>query len=140
MCQVINEFSVLYLFDRGRLRYNVLMESKEKKPLNPKADEVKESFLPIELINDVVTFYKMMGDPTRLYIMMALSNNEFCVSDLAYILNLSQPAVSHALGLLRNQKLVKTRREGKIIFYSLDDEHVATVLDMAIAHISERYG
>ena len=115
------------------------METKEKPPLDPKAHEVRESLFPMTIVEDIASFYKAMGDPTRLYILMALSYQEFCVNDLAYILNLSQPAVSHALGLLRNQKLVKTRRQGKVVFYSLDDEHVATVLDMAIAHINERY-
>ena len=122
------------------LRYNVVMETKEKKPLDTKAYEVKDDLLPIEMVNDIAAFYKVMGDTTRLTILMALSHKEFCVTDLAYILELSQPAVSHALGLLRNQKLVKTRRKGKTIFYSLDDEHVATILNMGVAHINERYG
>ena len=70
--------------------------------------------------------------------LMALNHHELCVSDLTYILGLSQSAISHALGSLRAQKLVKTRREGKTIYYSLDDDHVTTILDMALTHIDER--
>ena len=64
--------------------------------------------------------------------------SELCVGDIAQILNLSQSAVSHQLKLLKDAKLVRFRREGKIIFYSLDDEHVRTILSMGMEHIEER--
>ena len=78
------------------------------------------------------------GDSTRIRILHALFESELCVGDIAQILNLSQSAVSHQLKLLKDAKLVRFRREGKIIFYSLDDDHVRTILSMGMEHIEER--
>ncbi len=112
--------------------------NKAFKPLNEKADLVKEKLMSDDLIDDTTMFFKTMGDNTRLNILISLNHNEFCVNDLTYILGLSQSAISHALQALKAQKLVKSRREGKIIYYSLDDDHVTTILDMALEHIKER--
>ena len=100
--------------------------------------KIKDELISTDKLDVITTFFKTMGDNTRLYILMALNHHELCVSDLTYILGLSQSAISHALGSLRAQKLVKTRREGKTIYYSLDDDHVTTILDMALTHIDER--
>ncbi len=89
-------------------------------------------------IADLSDFFKIMGDSTRLQLLMVLEHGELCVSDLAYLLNMSISAVSHQLKSLRNAKLVKIRRDGKNIFYSLDDEHIKSILEVSLEHILER--
>ena len=79
--------------------------------------------------------FKVFGDPTRLKLLAALLGQEMCVCDLSDPLGISQSAVSHQLRLLRTSRLVKNRREGKSIFYSLDDDHVATILAQGMEHI-----
>ncbi|MGD2272118.1 MAG: metalloregulator ArsR/SmtB family transcription factor [Desulfobacterales bacterium] len=81
--------------------------------------------------------YKVMGDPNRLKIVMALKNVEMCVCDLAVFLGISESAVSHQLRRLRDLALVKKRRAGQVIYYSLDDEHVSQLLDVGLQHIRE---
>ncbi|MBQ3900513.1 MAG: helix-turn-helix transcriptional regulator, partial [Clostridia bacterium] len=77
------------------------------------------------------------GDSTRIKILFALFESELCVGDLARLLGLSQSAVSHQLKTLKEAKLVRFRRDGKIIFYSLDDDHVRTILSMGMEHVEE---
>ena len=79
----------------------------------------------------------MFGDTTRIKILYALFESELCVGDIASILSLSQSAISHQLRILKDSKLVKFRRDGKIIFYSLDDEHVRNILAMGMEHVEE---
>ena len=134
ICAYVNIFVKIPLND-----YNIVMETNEKSPLDKRALKVKEELIDEEKLDDITLFFKTMGDNTRLNILMALNHNEFCVGDLTYILGLSQSAISHALQTLRSKKLVKTRREGKTIYYSLDDDHVTSILDMAIAHLSEKH-
>ena len=81
--------------------------------------------------------YKILGDPSRLKIVMALKNVEMCVCDLAAFLGLTESAVSHQLRRFRDLALVKSRREGQVIYYSLDDEHVAELLNIGLEHVSE---
>lgn len=90
-----------------------------------------------EYLYDLAELFKVFGDSTRIRILYALFESELCVGDMAQILNLSQSAVSHQLKLLKDAKLVKFRREGKIIFYSLDDDHVRTMLSMGMEHVEE---
>ncbi|MDD5948896.1 MAG: metalloregulator ArsR/SmtB family transcription factor [Lachnospiraceae bacterium] len=90
-----------------------------------------------EELYDLAELFKVFGDSTRIRILHALLESELCVGDIAQILNLSQSAVSHQLKILKDAKLVRFRREGKIIFYSLDDEHVRTILSMGMEHIEE---
>lgn len=90
-----------------------------------------------EHLYDLAELFKVFGDSTRIKILYALVETELCVGDLAQILNLSQSAVSHQLKILKDAKLVKFRREGKIIFYSLDDDHVRTILNMGMEHVEE---
>lgn len=79
--------------------------------------------------------FKIFSDNSRLRIIAALLERELCVYDLTQVLGMTQSAVSHQLRLLRNAHLVKTRREGKSIFYSLDDDHVVTIMSQGLAHI-----
>ena len=81
--------------------------------------------------------YKVLGDPNRLKIVMALKNVEMCVCDLAAFTGLSESAVSHQLRRLKDLALVKSRRDGQIIYYALDDEHVSALLEVGLAHIRE---
>ena len=92
---------------------------------------------PDEELDSVADFFKMFGDNTRLKIMLALQQSELCVMDIAEALNMSQSAISHQLKVLKQQDLVKARRDGKTIYYSLADDHIATILSTGIDHIEE---
>lgn len=81
--------------------------------------------------------FSALGDPTRVRILDALSHGELCVCDLAAVLGLSQSAVSHQLRLLRGIRLVKPRREGRIVFYSLDDQHIISIFRQTLQHVEE---
>lgn len=81
--------------------------------------------------------FKILGDPTRIKIAFALSKEELCVCDIANLLGVSQSAVSHSLRTLRQMKLVKFRKEGKIAYYALDDEHIRDLLDIGFRHVEE---
>ena len=81
--------------------------------------------------------YKVLGDPTRLKIVMALAGGEMCVCDLAAFLGLSESAVSHQRRRLKDLALVRNRREGPVLYYSLDDEHVANLLEVGLEHVRE---
>ena len=101
-------------------------------------DAINQSEEPnIEVLYDLSELFKVFGDSTRIRILYALFESELCVGDIAQLLNLSQSAVSHQLKLLKDAKLVKFRREGKIIFYALDDEHVRTIISMGMEHVEE---
>ncbi len=86
---------------------------------------------------DLAELFKIFGDPTRIKILYAMLDTELCVNDIAGCLQMSQSSVSHQLRVLKTSKLVKSRREGKSIFYSLDDEHVRSILSMGMEHIME---
>ena len=81
--------------------------------------------------------YKVLGDPNRLKMVMALRDVEMCVCDLAAFTSLSESAVSHQLRRLKDLALVKSRRDGQIIYYALDDEHVSALLEVGLAHVRE---
>jgi len=81
--------------------------------------------------------FKVLGDPTRVSLVWALSRDELCVCDLAALLGMSQSAVSHSLRALRDLRLVRYRKEGRIAYYSLDDTHVAELLDLGFEHVEE---
>jgi len=96
------------------------------------------SRLPDEIaLSDLAEFFRIFGDSTRIRILYALYECEMCVCDLAALLGASQSAVSHQLGILRANKLVKYRREGKTIFYALDDDHIFSILAQGMEHIGE---
>ena len=90
-----------------------------------------------EYLYDLSELFKIFGDSTRIKILYSLFDTELCVSDMATILNLSQSSVSHQLRILKDAKLVKFRRDGKTIFYSLDDEHVRMILSLGMEHVEE---
>ena len=86
---------------------------------------------------EVAELFKVFGDLTRVKIICALSKSELCVSDLTELLEMNQSAVSHQLRLLKQSRLVKTRRDGKVRFYSLADEHIQEIFKVAFEHILE---
>jgi len=88
-------------------------------------------------IQNLAGLFKALGDPTRLKIVTALVAVELCVCDLSAVCGLSESAISHQLRILRNMRIVKYRREGKIVYYRLDDEHVESLVQQSLAHISE---
>lgn len=100
-------------------------------------NQVKLSNIDREEIQDLSEMFKIFSDETRLRIICAILNTELCVCDLCELLNLNQSAVSHQLQLLRSSKLVKYRKEGKQVYYSLEDEHIESIIKMALAHITE---
>ena len=107
--------------------------------------EVHEELLQIvseklpceEHLLDLAELFKVFGDSTRIRILFVLFEAEVCVCDLAEALGMTQSAVSHQLGILKRSKLVKSRREGKSVFYSLADDHVRTIISQGMEHIGE---
>ena len=99
--------------------------------------KVKASLSDADLLFDVAELFKIFGDSTRVNILATLSKNELCVCDVAAVLNMTVSAVSHQLRILRHNKLVKARRSGKEVFYSLADNHVVKILELAIDHVKE---
>lgn len=98
---------------------------------------VREQMPPEEDLLDLAELFKVFGDTTRIRILFVLFEAEVCVCDLAEALRMTQSAVSHQLALLKRSKLVKSRREGKSVFYSLADEHVRTIIGQGMEHIEE---
>ena len=97
----------------------------------------KQQAIPFKELERISKMYKMLGDSTRLKMLMALRDNEMCVCDLAAFTGLTESAVSHQLRRLRDIALVKKRREGQVLYYSLDDKHVEKLLEIALAHVRE---
>ena len=87
------------------------------------------------VVNALAETFRVLSDPTRVRIIFALSQRELCVCDLAKILGLTGSAISHQLRLLRGQRLVKFRKEGKMVYYSLDDEHITNLFEEGIRHV-----
>ncbi len=100
-------------------------------------EKVAAKMHPRETLVKNADFFKTMGDPTRMGIVAALDQSELCVCDLAFLLNMTKSAISHQLKTLRRANFVKSRRDGKVVYYSLKDEHVRVIFEMGIAHISE---
>ncbi len=98
---------------------------------------VKEKVLDRDEYVSLASLFKLFGDGTRVEILHALEIHEMCVCDIAYLLGISKSAVSHQLKALKLANLVKFRREGQIVYYSLADDHVKTLLDMGLEHINE---
>ncbi|MCR8699340.1 transcriptional regulator [Campylobacter ureolyticus] len=88
-------------------------------------------------LNELADFFKIFGDSTRVRILWALSLNQMCVCDIAALLNMSQSSISHQLRVLKQNKFVKNRRDGKVVYYSLLDEHISYILKQGLTHISE---
>ncbi len=100
-------------------------------------DRVNEQMPEDEILYDLAELFKVFGDTTRIKILYALSESELCVGDIAQLLGLTQTAVSHQLRVLKSNKLVKFRKEGKSVFYSLSDDHVHLIINQGMEHISE---
>lgn len=101
--------------------------------------EKTKAFMPKEeTLYDLAELYKVFGDTTRIKILFSLYEEEMCVCGIAELLNMTQSAISHQLRILKQNKLVKFRREGKTVFYSLDDQHIFKILSQGLEHISER--
>ena len=123
------------------------MEQEEKKETAPCGEQeeyhedrvaaVKEDLPADEVLYDLAELFKMFADSTRVKILYALFESELCVCDIARVLDLTQSAVSHQLRILKGGKLVKYRREGKTVFYSLADDHVRSIINQGMDHISE---
>lgn len=96
-----------------------------------------DQLLPDEDICDLADFFKVFGDSSRLKVLWALHQGEMCVSHLAELLGMSVPAVSHQLKILRTSRLVRTRRDGKNVYYSLTDDHVQRILELGLEHTDE---
>lgn len=102
-----------------------------------KVKRVQKAMKPDETVRALAETFKLLGDPTRVRIAWALSREELCVCDLANLLGVSQSAVSHSLRALRQMRLVRFRREGKITYYALDDDHIAQLLGEGFRHVEE---
>ena len=100
-------------------------------------NEVKGKMPEEESLYDLAELFKVFGDSTRIKILWALDEAEMCVCDIAVLLNMTQSAISHQLRVLKQANLVKNRKEGKVVYYSLDDEHVKNIFDQGLIHINE---
>lgn len=100
-------------------------------------EKVKKTLINEEVLYDVAELFKAFADTTRIKIISILKEEELCVGAISELINVSQSAVSHQLRALKNAKIVKPRRKGKQIFYSLDDEHIKRIYDMGLEHITK---
>ncbi|MPM45965.1 Transcriptional repressor SmtB [bioreactor metagenome] len=99
---------------------------------------VKETIPQEETLYDLADLFKTFGDSTRIKIICALFQSEMCVCDIAALLCMNQSAISHQLRVLKQARLVKYRKEGKVVYYSLDDDHVKGIFDQGLAHLNEK--
>lgn len=100
----------------------------------------KKKLEEIKIFNDVSNFFKIIGDTTRAKILFSLDNNEMCVCDIANTLGMSKSSISHQLSVLKENGIIKSRRSGKEVYYTLDDEHVSEVFEVALEHINHKKG
>lgn len=100
-------------------------------------ERIKNEMPAEEVLYDLAELYKIFGDSTRIKILCVLLEAEMCVSDISFLLGISQSAISHQLRSLKQSKLIKYRRKGKTMLYSLADDHVKTIINNGIEHISE---
>jgi DNA-binding transcriptional ArsR family regulator len=106
-------------------------------PDNQVVEMMKEKTLADDVVYELAELFKTMGDPTRIKILYALKERELCVCDLSELLDMSSSAISHHLRVLRNNKLVKYRKEGRSVYYSLDDDHVMCLFGQGLEHVLE---
>ena len=100
-------------------------------------DKVKPEMPDEETLYDLAELFKLFADTTRIRILYVLFESEMCVCDIAALLNMTQSAISHQLRLLKQSKLVRSRREGKTVYYSLADDHVRTIIGQGMDHVNE---
>ncbi len=101
----------------------------------PKVRETLSSLPNPDDISRMADIFKALSDPTRLKIVLALMNREHCVCDIAVICNQTDSAISHQLRILRTLRIVRNRRDGKIMYYTIDDDHVASLINMSLDHV-----
>ncbi|ABW18631.1 ArsR/SmtB family transcription factor [Alkaliphilus oremlandii] len=99
---------------------------------------VRDSMPHEESLYDLADIFKVFGDTTRIKILYALFASEMCVCDIAVLLNMTQSAISHQLRVLKQARLVKFRKEGKVVYYSLDDDHIKQIFDQGLIHIKHK--
>ena len=99
--------------------------------------ELRQALIEQADVTDLAETFRALGDPTRVRILDALSHGELCVCDLAALVGMSESAVSHQLRLLRNLRLVRPRRDGRMVFYALDDRHIITLFRQGLRHVQE---
>ena len=116
-------------FNDEKCEVTLIHEDNVKKAINELPDD--------ELIVDLSDMFKIFGDQTRVKILMALGSGELCVCDIAAVMNMSQSAISHQLRVLKQSNIVKTRRQGKVVYYSISDDNVKEIFDIAIVHVQE---
>ncbi|EFH93406.1 metalloregulator ArsR/SmtB family transcription factor [Finegoldia magna] len=116
-------------FNDEKCEVTLIHEDNVKKAINELPDD--------ELIVDLSDMFKIFGDQTRVKILMALESGELCVCDIAAVMNMSQSAISHQLRVLKQSNIVKTRRQGKVVYYSISDDHVKEIFDIAMVHVQE---
>ena len=109
--------------------------AKEKSKSN--IENITKTMPDDEYLYDLSELFRIFGDSTRIKILYSLFDSELCVGDISEVLGLSQSSVSHQLRILKDSKLVKFRREGKSMFYSLDDDHVRSILGLGMEHLEE---
>ncbi|MGL5507283.1 MAG: ArsR/SmtB family transcription factor [Paraclostridium sp.] len=100
-------------------------------------NKAKEKMPEDETLYDLAELFKVFGDTTRIRILYALFSSEMCVCDIADLLGMTHSAISHQLRVLKNARLVNFRKEGKVVYYSLDDNHISQIFDCGLAHIQE---
>jgi len=115
--------------DNLRCEYNIVHQDVVEK--------VQGRMPPVEILYDLAELFKIFGDSTRIKIIWALFEEEMCVCDIAYLLNMTQSAISHQLRVLKQARLVKPRRDGKNVYYSLDDQHIEEIFNQGLNHINE---
>ena len=101
-------------------------------------ERVRKEMPSEDALYDLTELFRIFGDSTRIRILYVLFESEMCVRDIAQLLGMTQSAISHQLRALKNARLVKARRDGKTVFYSLSDDHVKTIIDQGIEHVSEQ--
>ncbi|WP_455543139.1 ArsR/SmtB family transcription factor [Intestinibacter sp.] len=102
-------------------------------------DKVRGDMPEEDKLVDLAELFKVLGDPTRVKIIFLLFKEEMCVCDIAESISMTQSAISHQLRVLKQARLVKFRKEGKVVFYSLDDDHISKIFDCGLHHIEEMY-
>ncbi|KLU39834.1 MAG: ArsR/SmtB family transcription factor [Limnochordia bacterium] len=100
-------------------------------------DRVSKMLMPDQVTASIAEFFKVFGDQTRIRILQVLFEEEMCVCDIAYLLNMSQSAISHQLRVLKQAGIVKYRKDGRVVYYSLDDEHIQSIFEQGYQHVME---
>jgi len=128
-----------YVQKEGRMTDNNIETCDEHTVHAEIVAKAKTTLLPDDLIYAMSDFYKVLGDPTRIKILQILFASEMCVCDLASVMSMNQPAISQQLKTLKAANLVKYRKDGKNVIYSISDDHVKLIFDQCLTHIKERF-